>query len=111
MASKNSKTGLGKSIFFRNPQTDDPEAGESGANAAENLGEGSNREQMSNAKGADNEAPKPQKVRTTVTLYPETLAAMELLKVESRKNGQRATYSDVLGEAVHLLMEQRGLSV
>lgn len=111
MASKNSKTGLGKSVFFRNSQTVDQEAGDTEELVSGKVGNGSNQEQGSSLGDTNGEAPKPQKVRTTVTLYPETLAAMELLKVESRRNGQRATYSDVLGEAVDLLMEQRGLSV
>lgn len=111
MASKNSKTGLGKNVFFRNSETNGQEADETNANASEKAGEGAEQEQGSNSEAANNESAKPKKVRTTVTLYPDTLAAMELLKVESRKKGQRATYSDVLGEAIALLMEQKGLSV
>jgi hypothetical protein len=36
---------------------------------------------------------------------------MELLKVEARKQGVKATLSDVLKEAVDMLMESKGLTV
>lgn len=52
---------------------------------------------------------KVPKVRTTVTLYPKTLSAMERLKVEMRKSGKRITLSDVMEQAVWALMEKEGL--
>lgn len=55
------------------------------------------------------EAVKPKKERTTVMLYPETLSAMERLKVELRKSGDKVTYSDVLEQAIWALMEKKGL--
>lgn len=54
---------------------------------------------------------KAAKVRTTVTLYPHTLAAMEQLKVELRKSGDKATLSDVLEQAVLALMDKKGLKL
>ena len=55
------------------------------------------------------EKPKIVKERTTVMLYPETLSAMEQLKVELRKSGEKVTYSDVLEQAIWALMEKKGL--
>jgi hypothetical protein len=54
---------------------------------------------------------KLKKVRTTVTLYPDTLALMELMKVQARRDGARATYSDILEEAIVDLAEKRGLEL
>lgn len=53
--------------------------------------------------------PKVVKARTTVMLYPQTLSAMEQLKVELRKSGDKVTLSDVLEQAVWALMEKKGL--
>ena len=55
------------------------------------------------------EKPKVVKERTTVMLYPATLSAMEQLKVELRKSGEKVTYSDVLEQAIWALMEKKGL--
>lgn len=54
---------------------------------------------------------KASKIRTTVTLYPQTLAAMEQLKVELRKSGDKATLSDVLEQAVAALMDKKGIKL
>lgn len=53
--------------------------------------------------------PKIEKARTTVMLYPATLAALDQLKSELRKSGEKATYSDVLEQAIWALMEKKGL--
>jgi hypothetical protein len=42
-------------------------------------------------------------------LYPNTLSAMEQLKMELRKSGDKVTLSDVLEQAVWALMEKKGL--
>ena len=55
------------------------------------------------------EKSKVVKARTTVMLYPHTLSAMEQLKVELRKSGDKVTLSDVLEQAVWALMEKKGL--
>lgn len=47
------------------------------------------------------------KSRTTVILYNDTLEAIELLKAQSRKNGVKASMSDILNDAVDLLMQER----
>lgn len=90
------KTGLGTNAFF-------------GSDEADQVVESAAVEQPAPAKPKVVKAPK--KVRTTVTLYPHTLAAMELLKMESRKEGERATLSDVLGDAIDLLLKKKKLSV
>lgn len=55
------------------------------------------------------EKPKSTKVRTTITIYPRTLSAMEQLKMELRKSGDKITLSDVMEEAIWALMEKKGL--
>ena len=49
------------------------------------------------------------KVRTTVTLYPETLAAMEQIKTLSRRKGLKESFSDVLEAAIQALAKERGV--
>jgi hypothetical protein len=53
--------------------------------------------------------PKPvrEKSRTTVILYNDTLEAIELLKAQSRKKGIKASMSDILNDAVELLVQER----
>ena len=92
--SSRKKTGLGRDAFFSHSEDD----GQESAQAAPVV-----------EKKAD--PPKPKKVRTTVTMYPETLASLELLKVEARKSGIKATMSDVLSEAIEMLMKKKGLRV
>jgi len=84
------QTGLGRSAFFKNTTADETET---------------------DAPALKPTAKKPEKVRTTLTLYPETLASMEMLKIEGRKAGERVTLSDVLNEAVTTLMQKKGLSL
>ncbi len=50
---------------------------------------------------------KPPKYRTTVMLYPDTLSDIELLKSEARKQGIKATMSDILNDAILLLAKER----
>lgn len=90
------KTGLGTNAFFAS--TEDEKTVETPV--------------VEQPKAAKPKPPKKvEKVRTTVTLYPHTLAAMELLKAEARKDGVKATFSDVLGDAIDLLMKKKKLSV
>ena len=58
---------------------------------------------------AVDEKPKSTKVRTTITIYPTTLSAMEQLKMELRKSGDKVTLSDVMEQAIWALMEKKGL--
>lgn len=86
--------GIGRKIFTT-PTGDTPATEPSAAAAA----------------GIPQKPPKPKvvKARTTVMLYPQTLSAMEQLKVELRKSGDKVTLSDVLEQAVWALMEKKGL--
>jgi len=91
--SEKKKTGLGTGVFFQKDQPVDIDA-----------------------KGpvrlvVPPKPPKPEKVRTTVLLQKKTLIAMEMLKVEARKQGLKATLGDVLEEAVQSLMEKKKLEV
>ena len=90
------KTGLGTNAFFGSDETNQ-------------VLESSAIEQPTPVKQKPAKAVK--KVRTTVTLYPRTLAAMELLKAESRKEGERSTLSDILGDAIDLLLKKKKISV
>lgn len=56
-------------------------------------------------------APKKKKVRTTITLYPDTFATLEMLKVHARRQGNKATFSDILAEAILDLAEKKGLAL
>jgi hypothetical protein len=98
--SEKKKTGLGASAFFQRNQPD----GEQG-----NATATARREEMGSIKLIA--PPKPEKVRTTVMLQKKTLAAMELLKVEARKQGIKATLGDVLEEAIQSLMEKKKLEL
>ena len=54
--------------------------------------------------------PVREKSRTTVILYNDTLEAIELLKAQSRKKGVKASMSDILNDAVELLVQERNKS-
>ena len=84
------KTGLGTNAFFQEAET----------NHATTAPESATPPQT---------ASKPAKVRTTVTLYPETLAQLDMLKIHARQNGEKATYSDILREAIEGLVEKKSI--
>lgn len=84
---KNRNTGLGTSVFF-------PEGG------------GDTPAVRTVTKPNDSKPVRP-KLRTTVILYNDTLEAIELLKAQSRKKGVKASMSDILNDAVELLMQER----
>ncbi len=91
MSSKAKKTGMGEGVsaLFKSG------AEETATNSAEEA-------------PAEPEKPsKPKKYRTTVMLYPDTLSDIELLKSEARKQGVKATMSDILNDAVQLLAKER----
>ena len=95
MSKQRKPTGLGTDAFFRTPNV--PEVKPTIPKHPGQTQEG--------------EAPQSRKVRTTVTLYPDTLAALEMLKVYARKQGERMTYSDILDEAISNLIEKKGIKV
>lgn len=104
---KERRTGLGTSAFFQQRRSveSEPELEELALEAptvekAESIPDG----------GVE-EPEKPKKVRTTVMFPPETLAALEMLKVDARRQGQRATYSDILAEAIHDLARKKGIGL
>lgn len=95
MADKSKKTGLGASAFFEQPLRRPSTPAEA----------------EEEAPPAQEERPRSEKIRTTVTFYPDTLAMLDMLKMEARRAGERATYSEILAEAIHTLAAQKGVSL
>lgn len=93
--------GLGKNAFFRGADDQQGEAAETSVDPT--TGSTTVKEPA---------AEKPKKVRTTVMLYPETMAGMEALKTQLRKNtGKRVTYSDILNKAILDFMDKEGIKL
>lgn len=90
-SAKSKNTGLGTSVFF--PKGGDDTQAAPAATAT--------------TKAATPKKPVRPKSRTTVILYNDTLEAIELLKAQSRKNGVKASMSDILNDAVELLIQER----
>ncbi len=84
------KTGLGTNAFFQETESD----------PTTTLPEPTTPPQT---------VSKAAKVRTTVTLYPETLAQLDMLKIYARQQGRKATYSDILREAIEEMIEKKGI--
>ena len=84
------KTGLGTNAFFQEAETDHTATAPEPATPPQTVS-------------------KSAKVRTTVTLYPETLAQLDMLKIHARQLGVKATYSDILREAIEGLIEKKGI--
>ena len=84
------KTGLGTNAFFQEAETDHTTTASEPATPPQTVS-------------------KSAKVRTTITLYPETLAQLDMLKIHARQNGEKATYSDILREAIEVLTEKKGI--
>ena len=84
------KTGLGTNAFFQEAETDNTTTAPESATPPQTVS-------------------KSAKVRTTITLYPETLAQLDMLKIHARQNGEKATYSDILREAIEVLTEKKGI--
>ena len=84
------KTGLGTNAFFQEAETDHTTTAPEPAMPSQTVS-------------------KSAKVRTTVTLYPETLAQLDMLKIHARQLGEKATYSDILREAIEGLIEKKGI--
>ncbi len=100
MSKEQRRTGLGTNAFYQVPRNIEPEVEELELPAAPLT-----------RNETPGEAEKPKKVRTTVTLYPETLATMEMLKVDARRQGEKATYSDILDEAILDLARKKGVAL
>lgn len=101
----NRKTGLGTSAFFKPREVVPGEAASSSPEAQQQVHQAQPISPPPLEPLAQEDS--PRKMRTTVMLYPETLANMELLKIQGRKRGKRTTYSDILNEAIQLLMERQ----
>lgn len=111
MANKQRKGGIdtrGRGILFKDTsaQADELQAGDTEQPVALDAPAPSPAPQPEEA-DTKPEKPKSTRQRTTVTLLPETLAAMEQLRYDARRSGKKATMSDVLEEAVKLLVEER----
>ncbi|MGL4650271.1 MAG: hypothetical protein ACRC1H_12765, partial [Caldilineaceae bacterium] len=70
------------------------------------------------ADGAEEPAPAPDaapakaaKVRTTIMLTPAAASALDLLRLELRRGGEKVTYSEVLELAIAALVEKQGLRI
>jgi hypothetical protein len=98
--SEKKRTGLGANAFFKQNQPADDQS---------STGEPASPRTDKATQPAV--PPKPKKVRTTVTMYENTLASMEFLKIEARKQGIKATLSDILEEAITTLMEKKKLQL
>jgi hypothetical protein len=102
VAKNRRSTGLGTDIFFQPPASQPQPAKEP---------EADDSPLPPDSEPPEVESGPEKKIRTTVTLYPQTLAAMESLKVHARRQGQRATYSDILEEAIQDLARKRGIDL
>jgi len=88
MSSTKRKTGLGVDAFFQDPTGDKEKAPQTQAPQG-----------------------KPEKVRTTVILYTDDLAALEEMQIaDRRRTGKKPTQSDLLHQAITLLTKQRSTS-
>jgi uncharacterized protein YllA (UPF0747 family) len=87
---KNKNTGMGgRKAFFKKPNSDTGQAVVAETN---------------------NDAARAKKIRTTVTMYAETLSGLNLLKANlTRKRSKNVTLSDVLEEAIQDLMRKEGI--
>ena len=100
--SNKQKTGLGTAAFFQQSPEKEVAKGKGEREEAKQDGATQMRKAQPKVK---------EKVRTTVTLYRETLAGMEALKIQERKTGNKATFSDILNEAIQGLMDKKGIKV
>jgi len=89
MSRKTTKRGgLGTDAFFRGP----------GANAAQ---------QDDDAAQAENE----KKMRTTIMLSPGVVAGIDTLRTQARKEGSRLTTSQIIEDALRMLLRARKIDV
>lgn len=101
----NRKTGLGTAAFFQ--PTGATVAPEPHQRESEPAAQQPRAPEPRSLPPTEAEPAAPKKVRTTVMLYPETLAELEMLKVQARRQGTKATYSDILEAAIQALVSQQ----
>jgi hypothetical protein len=52
-----------------------------------------------------------KKMRTTIMLPPDVVAGIEALRMQARKNGTRMTTSQIIEDALNLLMRERKINI
>ena len=88
MSRKTKATGLGTGAFFSDKAGADQPAADT-----------------------DVKPPEKKKMRTTIMLPPDVVAGIETLRTQARKNGTRMTTSQIVEDALKLLMRERKISV
>jgi hypothetical protein len=87
MSRKTKTTGLGTGAFFPEKLGADPSLMDSGVKESE------------------------KKMRTTIMLPPDVVAGIEALRMQARKNGTRMTTSQIIEDALNLLMRERNINI
>ncbi len=95
------KTGLGTAALFQTPSANQQLSTQQETETAEPPSTSQPVEKQQEAVEA--------KVKTTVNLSAETLALLDALKIQARKQKRKATYSDILDEAIRELAKQKGI--
>jgi len=88
MSRKPKTTGLGTGAFFSDTSDSDKPAADT-----------------------DVKSPEKKKMRTTIMLPPDVVAGIETLRTQARKNGTRMTTSQIVEDALKLLMRERKINV
>lgn len=55
--------------------------------------------------------PKSQKMRTTVHLNPDTLAGMDLYKMQQKRLRKKPSYSEIVDEAIRLFLKVNDVDI
>jgi len=106
VSDKQRKTGLGTNAFFHPPtQPEAPPTEEETLLEPEAPAPAARRP----AKKARQLPPQSERVKTTINLPSETLALLDALKINARRSRRKATYSDILDEAIRDLARKRGI--
>src|SRR5687767_624857 len=87
MSRKSKTTGLGTSAFFAGQASADPSPTDQNSQESE------------------------KKMRTTIMLSPDVVAGIEALRMQARKNGTRMTTSQIIEDALNLLMRERNINI
>ena len=111
MSDKPRKTGLGAQVFFKPPvvqqeELPPPLAEEAPAPPAPVSELATSRKAAKKTKPPE---PQAEKVKTTINLSSDTLALLDALKINARRHRQKATYSDILDEAIRELAKKKGI--
>ena len=94
-------TGLGTNAFFQTLESTKEESDQT---------ERPGTAEIENTKPEEEQKTQvPKHIRTTVRLYAETFAALEMIKVMARKEGNKITYGDILDEAIQEIIKKKGI--